>query len=1602
MHQLAGLTKAQIMDLLTEKLCAQVDSSLAQSVTHYAHQFFSVSPPSDLQRKSLEDLYSTAFSYWQVIQSYDGAKPEVRVFNPDFEHYGWHSNHTVIQIHNVDMPFLVDSVRMELNRREVAIHNINNCVMAVERDKKHQLTNVTTPNARSDAARMESVICLEIDRDSDPALLDDLRDTLASVLEDVQYVVQDFRELQDQVQVVKEQLRETDANNPEIKEARKLLDWMVDEHFIFLGYEHVSYKHSGAKVTENADVKSRLGIRRLAADKKGSHVLTDCERDFASNADLVSFSKDTIRSTVHRPAYRDLVIVKQFDAKGNVTGAHRFYGLYTSSVFFAKPLSIPMVRRKVIQTLSECGFEPGGHSHKALVQHLIDMPREELMLASARELQDTAMGIFNLQERRKACLFVRQDSSKRFYSCLYYIPRDLYTTQLRRRIHKLLVDGFHALDSEVNAQVSESILSRTHFVLYVDPEQQKDVDIKTIEARILDMSRSWPDDLQSNLIEAFGEEQGSRYNSNFRSAFPSSYTENFSTGNAVSDIQHLDSLSDERQISMSFYRSFEESSGILKFKLYSANEPLVLSDVIPVLEDLGLRVMSEHPYQIKAADGNTYWVSDFLVSYGQEDAIELEQVKTILQDTFISVWEGRAASDKFNRLVIGGNLAWREVAMLRAMARYIKQLRFGYSQPFMAEVLHRNIDITRQLTELFHARLNPEKSGDESRVEAIETSVLEALEGVASLDDDKILRRFLVVIQAILRTNFFQMAEDGKPKSYYSYKIDSQSIPDIPLPKPAFEVYVYSPRMEGVHLRFGKVARGGLRWSDRTEDYRTEVLGLVKAQQVKNSVIVPVGAKGCFICKKMPVNGSREEIQAEGIECYKLYIRGLLDITDNLVGSDVVYPPHVVRRDEDDPYLVVAADKGTATFSDIANSISEEYNFWLGDAFASGGSQGYDHKGMGITARGAWESVKRHFREKDINTQKEEFSVIGIGDMAGDVFGNGMLLSETISLVAAFNHLHIFIDPNPEVAPAFAERQRMFELPRSSWTDYNAKLISEGGGIFERSAKWIKISPQMKARFDIQEDRLAPTDLLNRLLKAPVDMIWNGGIGTYVKATQESHADVGDKANDSLRVNGNELRCKVLGEGGNLGFTQLGRIEFGLNGGSSNTDFIDNAGGVDCSDHEVNIKILLNELVSQGDMTVKQRNQLLRDMTDDVSDLVLKNNYRQAQALNIAELHAAGTMDDYIRLIRRLEAEGKLDPQLEFLPSEDELQERKEKGLGFTRPELSVLISYAKIELKQALINSWITDDPSFSREMETAFPQRLLETFPEAVRNHRLRREITATQIANDLVNRMGITYVNNLRTATGLDYSDIAAAYMIVRELYDIDTMWGEVESLDYQVPCDTQVTMMRDMIQLLTRGSHWLLRNRRDGLRLEPCLESYKASIDEVVSSADKISNTVPDNRMSERYEDYKTAGVPERLAAFAAATESLYWLLDVIDVASELDESVEVVARTYFGLGTHLNLVGLDRKIREFRAANHWQALAKNSYRIELDTQQRGLTLSVLRSSESDQTVEERLTQWSESHQDLLTRWNNTLTDIENTKLVDCAIFSVALSVLLELA
>ena len=1119
--------------------------------------------------------------------------------------------------------------------------------------------------------------------------------------------------------------------------------------------------------------------------------------------------------------------------------------------------------------------------------------------------------------------------------------------------------------------------------------------------------RSWQDDYAALTVEAFGEAQGTNVLADFPKGFPAGYRERFAAHSAVVDMQHVLNLSEKKPLVMSFYQPLTQAGKqILHCKLYHADTPLALSDVLPILENLGLRVLGEFPYRLRHTNGREFWIHDFAFTYSEGLDLDIQQLNDTLQDAFVHIVNGDAENDAFNRLVLTAGLPWRDVALLRAYARYLKQIRLGFDLGYIASTLNNHTDIARELTRLFKTRfyLARKLTAEdlEDKQQRLEQAILSALDDVQVLNEDRILRRYLDLIKATLRTNFYQPDAKGHNKSYFSFKFNPKLIPELPKPVPKFEIFVYSPRVEGVHLRFGNVARGGLRWSDREEDFRTEVLGLVKAQQVKNSVIVPVGAKGGFLPRRLPLGGSRDDIAAEGIACYRIFISGLLDITDNLKDGGVVPPANVVRHDDDDPYLVVAADKGTATFSDIANGIAIDYGFWLGDAFASGGSAGYDHKKMGITARGAWVGVQRHFRERGINVQKDVITVVGVGDMAGDVFGNGLLMSETLQLVAAFNHLHIFIDPNPDPASSFAERKRLFDLPRSAWSDYDSSLMSEGGGIFPRSAKSITITPQMKERFAIEADKLTPTELLNALLKAPVDLLWNGGIGTYVKSSEESHADVGDKANDALRVNGDELRCKVVGEGGNLGMTQLGRVEFGLNGGATNTDFIDNAGGVDCSDHEVNIKILLNEVVQAGDMTEKQRNQLLGSMTDEVAALVLGNNYKQTQALSLAARRAKERIAEYKRLMADLESRGKLDRAIEFLPSEEQLAERIAANQGLSRAELSVLISYSKIDLKEALLKSLVPDDDYLTRDMETAFPPSLVHKFADAMRRHRLKREIVSTQIANDLVNNMGITFVQRLKESTGMSPANVAGAYVIVRDIFHLPHWFRQIEALDYQVPAEVQLTLMDELMRLGRRATRWFLRSRRNEQDAGRDVAHFGPQIAALGLKLDELLEGPTRERWQTRYQSFVEAGVPELLARMVAGTTHLYTLLPIIEASDVTGQDPAQVAKAFFAVGSALDLTWYLQEISNLSVENNWQALAREAFRDDIDLQQRAITISVLQMVDAPEDMDARVALWMEQHRVMVERWRAMLDDLRAATGTDYAMYAVANRELVDLA
>ncbi|WP_231760015.1 NAD-glutamate dehydrogenase [Microbulbifer elongatus] len=1608
-----------------EELLEQVSSVIrdklgdkAGPVEAFAEQFLNQYPLEDLAGRRLVDVYGCLYTCWDFIQQRSGGEPKVRVYNPRLEEHGWECSHTVVCVLQRDMPFLVDSVRMEINRRNTVIHSIKSTVMQMQRDDSGRLQHLISATHRQSEDRQddpritsEALIYLEINLDTSASHASDMARALKDVLGDVELVVDDYVPMLDTCAAMEDQLQAGIADNDaNLEEASAFLQWMRDGNFTFLGYREYEFSQQGDKKVLHEVENRRLGIfKKLeeSAQPTPEYAFNEGKQRFYQGPNFLTFAKSSVKSRVHRAAYSDYVSIKRYDDKGEVIGESAFMGLYTSPVYTESPSKIPIIRRKLASVIEQSGLAPTSHDGKALKRILDTFPRDELFQSSTRELFDTTHGVLAMNERARLRLFMRKDPFGKFVSAMVYVPRDQFNSEVREKISERIARAVHALDSDFTTYFSESILARVHLVFRVDPNEPVEFDVARLEAQIVDITRSWEDVFHRSLIETHGEEEGSRLIGTYGQAFPAGYREDFEPRIAVQDVTSIQELSDNNRVAMSFYQPVGAEPGSLRFKVFNVGGGLTLSDVIPVLEHLGLRVMGEFPYTIRPRGKQDVWMHEFHLEFGLPTRVDAQASRSLFQDAFAAIWDGVAESDAFNRLVLAARLNWREVTMLRAYARYLKQTKFSASQSYIAATLANHVEITRNLVALFRAmfdpRINSADRQDDARVERLINKIHDGLDAVDNLNEDQVIRRYLDLIRATLRTNFFQLDENDQPKDYIAIKFSPRDIPNIPEPRPLFEIFVYSPQVEGVHLRGGKVARGGLRWSDRLEDFRTEVLGLVKAQNVKNAVIVPSGAKGGFVVRKPPADNSREAFIESGIQCYKTFIRALLDVTDNLKDGQVIPPERVIRRDEDDPYLVVAADKGTATFSDIANGIAAEYDFWLGDAFASGGSNGYDHKKMGITARGAWVSVQRHFREMGVNVQTENFSVIGIGDMGGDVFGNGMLLSEHICLKGAFNHLHIFVDPNPDASSSYQERKRLFELPRSSWADYNLSLISKGGGIFERRAKSVKISPEMKQAFAIEADQLTPNELISAMLKAPVDLIWNGGIGTYVKGSAETHAQVGDKSNDNLRVNGSELRCKVFGEGGNLGMTQRGRIEFSLNGGRCNTDFIDNAGGVDCSDHEVNIKILLDKVVANGDLTEKQRNQLLEEMTESVAELVLTNNYDQTSALSVAAYQVGDRFDEFRRVINALESEGRLRRQLEFIPDNEVLNERQSKKQYLTRPELSVLISYVKVKLKEELLDAHIIDNDYVQTAVESAFPPALVARYRALVYDHQLRREIVSTQVANEMVNSMGITFYHRISGATGADIDTIAAAYISARDVYLMPQFQDGVALLDYQVPAEMQLQLMSSMIGRVRRATRWFVRNRRG--ELDPARESalYQEPVQRVIRALPEVLSGEPLREWQSRHEQLMAANVPEDLALLAASPTYLFSALGISHTAAFSDRPVEEVAKTYFALADRLGLYWFGNQIIDLPSETFWQSQARETSMDDLDSQLARLATHILRlASDDGLDVDSAVDHWVTLMAQSIQRWENLMKELKSSTQGDFAMFTVALRELMYLA
>lgn len=1606
MIQQKAYDRQEIMNHLEHDLQKKIKNS--EKIITFARRYYANCSLEDLAIRSTEELSSIVVSQWEFILQRTPGEAKIRVFNPSKEADNWQSTHTIIQVSHDDIPFLVDSIRMEVARNGFEVHYaIHFGGLKVVRDKNFRIKKILRPNEMTEDATSEAPIYFEIDRQIDPLVMENLQKNIDRVLSDVRAAVYDWQSM---ITRVKESLVELDQSplslDPaELSESKDFLNWLVNNHFTFMGSR--DYRLIGQDTKRALQFVPGSGLGVLREGTPSSHWYTDLPpqvRKLAISKELLVIAKTSTLSTVHRAVYTDYVGIKRFNAAGELMGERRFIGLYTSTAYHSSPRYIPFLRHKVEKVIEAFHFPSDSHNGKEIVHVLETLPRDDLFQANVEELIQLAEGILHLQERRQIRLFVRKDAYERYFSCLVYVPSDICNTELSLAMQDILMTAFSGTQSTFTTTYTDSILARLHYVVRVTPGDVPVYNIQHIEQQLREVASSWTDELKNQLLSQFGEAEGLKLYTKYRKAFPASYTEYYLPRTAIDDIRKIESLSPENPLEMLFYKM---GSTALRLKLFHSEHTIALSDVLPTLENMGFRVMGERPHQIVFRDGSLAWISDFDMVHASHREIDIENIRDHFQDAFNHIWFQQAEDDGFNQLVIIAQLTWHEIAVLRGYTRYLRQTGFTFSQSYIEQALVHNVSVTRNLIELFRVRFSPEYTDQLSRpdLQSYIDKITQALDEITSLDEDRIIRRLLEVILATLRTNYFQTTAEGNFKSYISFKLNPNAISDLPLPRPMYEIFVYSPRVEGVHLRAGKVARGGLRWSDRREDFRTEILGLMKAQQVKNSVIVPVGAKGGFYPKKLPLDGDRDAIMQEAIYCYTTFIRGLLDITDNIGDGGIIIPPvDVVRYDEDDPYLVVAADKGTATFSDIANAVAKEYGFWLDDAFASGGSEGYDHKKMGITARGAWESVKRHFRELGLNPMTTDFTVVGIGDMSGDVFGNGLLLSPHVRLVAAYNHQHIFIDPEPNAAESFEERKRLFHLSRSSWSDYNVALISSGGGVFSRSAKFIRITPEMKKVFSITQDTMIPNDLIRAILKTPVNLIWNGGIGTFVKASQETHMEVGDRTNDAIRVDGRDLTARVICEGGNLGLTQLGRVEYALAGGILYTDFIDNSAGVDCSDHEVNIKILLNRLVLSGEMKLDERNTLLEQMTEEVATLVLYNNYQQTQILSLEASVASQTMDLFQRYMNEMEKQGRLDRALEFLPNDKELQERKMSGHGLTRPELAIMISYCKMYLKQAILASDVPEDAWFVRYLVKAFPTVLREKYLPVMIEHPLKREIIATQLSKHITDHMGVNFVERLHRETGASVAFIMRAYVIAESIYGVENLWKQIEVLDYQVSVSIQHKMMLQLYYLVRRATRWILRNRKPGLDLEATIHYFSASINELIISLPKLLTTAESEMMLQEIQSYQAQGVPETLAKHIAASNTLFTSLDIVEAALKNDLSVSEMAKTYYELGSDLELNWIRDQMNAYPIANQWDELARSAFRDDLDRAQRKLCVSILLASadETKANTEDRIKTWLEQCQLLTGRWQNLLSEIRSSNTTDFVTYSVVLRELIDFA
>lgn len=1582
-----------------------------QNFEQFVKDFYFENKLSDFDNYSVELLFNISFSAYKFLQLTRKDGFNLRIYNPQIAVDGFESKFTIIEINNNDMPFLVDSTVAFLDKQGIAINNIIHPVLNVVRDKNGKFIEINN-NKNS---HPESLIQLHIDKIINNSEINLLLENLTKIIDTLGLVVNDFQKMKD---LVLKSLGQIDnaskiaKDQKELSESKDFLNWINAGNFVFLGAKEFDIKMQNGQYSLVEVEDSGCGVFKSKYKDFLPEVVNSSNQevgDSVSNPFVIEVIKSRYRSKIHRSTNAERIRVQKISNDGKVIGEFRFIGLFTSNAYISSVFSIPLLRNKVSKIIDDSGFIKGSHNHKDLISTLESYPRDELFQISEADLLKNSTGIVSISGRSIVKFFARKDKFDRFVSCLIYTPRSRSNSQMREKIKTFLCEIFNGEIADSFLQITESNLVRFHLIIRTN-NGIPNFDESLIEKEITKMTKVWSDELLESIKNKFDDEKRIILHTKYKNSFSVSYIDRFNPEIAVEDIEFIEKSFAQNSPVFNLYKNAnpikpEHDSEFVDLKIYSPHNEIILSSIMPILESFGFNVIKEHTYVISAEEDlknrtiKKAWIHYFSLNLSKNGGDLTKDIKTNFETNIELIWKNITKIGALNKLVIACNLTWKQIFMLRGYSKYLHQTGFRFNQASIADCFVRNADLCSDLIELFEAKFDPQINISMeqrlSKVEAISSKINDSLNKIKDIGDDAIIRRFLGVIIATLRTNYYQHSANGQFKGYLSFKFDCKKVPNLPLPLPYAEIFVYSPKVEAVHLRGGKVARGGLRWSDRQDDFRTEVLGLMKAQMTKNAVIVPVGSKGGFVIKTDTSKMTRDELQKEGIECYKTFLRGLLDVTDNVIDGKIIAPQNVIMFDSSDPYLVVAADKGTATFSDIANSISQEYNFWLGDAFASGGSVGYDHKKMGITAKGAWISVMRHFREFGIDTQSQDFTCVGIGDLSGDVFGNGMLLSKHTKLVGAFNHLHIFIDPNPDPVSSFNERQRMFNLPRSTWMDYNSSLISKGGGIFERGAKSIKITPEIQEIFKIESEELSPNDLIQAMLKAPVDLLWNGGIGTYVKSQDESHQDVGDKANDMLRINGSDLRCKVVGEGGNLGFTQKGRIEFAKNGGRINTDAMDNSAGVDCSDHEVNIKIALFSALKSKKINLEERNKMLESMTPQVSELVLKDNKLQTQAISIAQSLGFVALSEQSQFLDNLEKSGFLNRAIEFLPSRKEIDKYQIEQKGLTRPQLCVMMAYSKMDIYNKLLASDLIKDKYFEKDLLAYFPTLMQEKLPDEILNHQLRNEIIATQITNFVVNRIGITFINQMSQDSGFSVVDVIRNFIIACDSFRIRDVWQEVENLDGQIPLNIQMQMFLSANKLIERSVLWLLRNQVKG-PLSEIVNKFRSIVDQVHQFLPSVLAQASRESFERKIERYCINKVSRKLAEKVASMDPVASAFDISEIASLTKLDIKKIAEIYFSVGTRYSLKWLRSRLNKINLTNHWQKLSSKTVMEDLYSYQMRLAKAIVEYNSSNKVSDNLVENFAKNSAFLTERFDNFIAELKNEPNPDLAMFVVALN------